>query len=85
MGRDYISDIVEWAESQGWTVQVDKNGYRRFFDLDGNYIVRYPATPSNPHRRRLDVLTAVKKAGLPWPAPSKKEQRAQRRTHERDD
>lgn len=43
-----------------------------------DYVVRYPATPSNPHRRRLDVLTGVKKAGLPWPIPSKKEQRAQR-------
>jgi len=27
----------------------------------------------------LDVLTKVKKAGLPWPPPSKKELRAQRR------
>jgi hypothetical protein len=49
-----------------------------FFDPDGNYVVRYPATPSNPRRRRLDVLNAVKKAGLPWPTPSKKEQRAKR-------
>ena len=79
MGSDNISDIIDWAVSQGWTVEVDKNGYRRFFDPDGNYVVRYPATPSNPRRRRLDVLTAVKKAGLPWPTPSKKERRAQRR------
>ena len=79
MGDDNISDIITWAHSQGWTVDVDNNGYRRFFDPLGNYVVRYPATPSNPRRRRLDVLTAVKKAGLPWPAPSKKEQRAQRR------
>lgn len=85
MGSDNISDIVEWARSQGWTVQLDTKGYLRFFDPDSNYIVRYPATPSNPRRRRLDVLTAVKKAGLPWPAPSKKEQRAQRNKEGRDD
>jgi hypothetical protein len=26
-----------------------------------------------------DLLVALKKAGLPWPPPSKKEQRAQRK------
>ncbi|MFN6543904.1 hypothetical protein ACPCIR_12750 [Mycobacterium sp. NPDC051198] len=82
MGSDGISDIIEWAESQGWTVETDNNGYRRFYDPQGNYVVRYPATPSNPYRRRLDVLTKVKQAGLPWPAPSKKEQRSQRRKGE---
>jgi hypothetical protein len=79
MGSDGIDDIVEWAESQGWTIRNDTSGYRRFFDPDGNYIVRYPSTPGNPRRRRLDVLTAVKRAGLSWPVPSKKEQKAQRR------
>ena len=85
MGSDKITDIVEWAESQGRTVRLDKNGYRRFFDPDDNYIVRYPATPSNPDRRRLDVLTAAKKPGLPWPAPSKKEQRTHRSKKDPDD
>jgi hypothetical protein len=79
MGGDNISDVIDWAISQGWTVTVDNNGYRRFYGPQGNYICRYPATPSNPYRRRLDVLTAVKKAGLPWPAPSKKEERSQRK------
>jgi len=78
MGSDGIDDIVDWAESQGWTIRVDNNGYRRFFDPEGNYITYYPSTPRNAYRRRLDVLTAVKRAGLPWPVPSKKEQRAQR-------
>lgn len=85
MGGDDISDIASWAESQGWTVQTDTKGYRRFYDQDGNYVVRYPATPSNPRRRRMDVLTAVKKAGLPWPAPNKKDQRAQRNRKASDD
>ncbi|MFN2496740.1 MAG: hypothetical protein ABR608_12655 [Pseudonocardiaceae bacterium] len=42
-------------------------------------MVRYPATPSNPHRRFLDVVTAVRRHGLPWPSPSKKKQRSLRR------
>lgn len=79
MGGDGVDDIVEWAQSQGWTVRRDTSGYARFYDPDGKYIVRYPATPSRSRRRRLDVLTAVKRAGLPWPMPSKKEQRALRR------
>jgi hypothetical protein len=35
--------------------------------------------PSNEYRRMQDLLVALKKAGLPWPPPSKKEQRAQRK------
>ncbi|MBV8347599.1 MAG: hypothetical protein JOZ49_08700 [Mycolicibacterium sp.] len=79
MGGDSIDDIIEWAESQGWTVETDSSGYRRFYDPQGNYITYYPSTPKNPYRRRMDVLVKVKKAGLPWPVPSKKEQRARRR------
>ncbi len=79
MGDDGIADIVKWAESQGWTIKPDNNGYRRFYDPQGNYITYYPSTPKNPYRRRMDVLVDVKKAGLPWPVPSKKEQRTQRR------
>ncbi|MFL0278112.1 hypothetical protein [Mycobacterium sp. SMC-19] len=79
MGSDGIDDVIEWAESQGWTVTTDANGYRRFYDPAGTYITRYPATPGNARRRRLDVLTKVKKAGLPWPVPNKKELRSVRR------
>lgn len=78
-GDNDISAIIKWAESQKWTVEIDSKGYRRFIDPQGNFVVSYPAIPSNPRRRRTDVLVAVKKAGLPWPAPSKKEQRSQRR------
>lgn len=60
-------------------VEVDSNGYRRFYRPDGTYVVRYPATPSNPRRRLADVVSAARGNGLPWPAPSKSEQRAQRR------
>lgn len=74
-----ITDIVKWARSQEWTVVDDSNGYTRFYNPEGIYIGNYPATPSNPHRRRRDLVVALKKAGLPWPAPSKKEQRSQRK------
>jgi hypothetical protein len=74
-----IADIAKWARSQGWTVVDDSKGYTRFFNPDGAYITNYPATPSNPYRRRRDLLVHLKQAGLPWPAPSKKEQRAQRK------
>lgn len=79
MGSDGIDDIVDWAMSQGWTVTKDASGYTRFYDPNGEYVTYYPATPSNPRRRRLDVLTKAKAAGLPWPVPSKKELRAMRR------
>jgi len=76
---DDIDKLIDWARSQGWSIEVDANGYRRFYAPDGSYVVRYPATPSNPRRRLLDVVTATRAHGLPWPPPSKKEQRAQRR------
>lgn len=78
-----IDKLIAWACSQGWTVTVDANGYRRFPTPDGIYVTRYPATPSNPRRRLLDVVTAVRAHGLPWPPPSKKEQRSQRRKDNR--
>ncbi len=73
-----IADIAKWARSQGWTVVDDTKGYTRFSTPEDEYITNYPATPKNPYRRRQDLLVGLKKAGLPWPAPSKKEQRAQR-------
>ncbi len=36
-----------WAVSQGWTVEDTADGYTQFFDPDGTYIARYPATSSN--------------------------------------
>lgn len=74
-----IADLAKWAISQGWTVSDDAKGYTRFYDQKGNYVVRYPATPSNPRRRMADLQVALRKAGLQVPPPSKKEQRAQRR------
>ncbi|BBX39261.1 hypothetical protein [Mycobacterium simiae] len=73
-----ITDIAKWAKSQAWRVEDDSKGYTRFYDRNGNYIASYPATPSNPYRRRRDLLVGLKRAGLPWPAPSKKEQRSGR-------
>lgn len=77
-----IDDVIKWARSQGWDVRRDSSGYRRFYRPDGTYVVRYPATPSNPHRRLLDVLKALRDNGLGWPPPSKKEQRSGRRKDE---
>lgn len=74
-----IIKVAKWAQSQEWTVEDDASGYTRFYNIDGVYIARFPATPSNEYRRMQDLLVALKKAGLPWPPPSKKERRAQRR------
>lgn len=74
-----IKDWVEWAQSQGWTVEDDTKGYTRFYNPEGDYIGNYPATPGNAHRRLLDLRVNLKKAGLQIPPPSKKEQRSQAR------
>lgn len=74
-----IKDIADWARSQGWTVVDDTKGYTRFYAPNGDYVVRYPATPSNSRRRIADLKVALRGAGLQIPPPSKKEQRAQRR------
>lgn len=76
---DDIDKLIGWARSQGWRVEIDNNGYRRFFTPDGVYVVRYPATPSNPRRRLRDVVTAVRAHGLEWPRPSKSALRSRRR------
>lgn len=73
-----IRDIANWARSQGWDINDTADGYTRFFDPEGAYICRYPATPSNAFRRMKDLKVALKRAGLPIPPPSKKEQRAMR-------
>lgn len=74
-----INDIAKWARSQGWQVEDDSRGYTRFLTPEGEYVANYPATPSNPYRHRLDLVGRLKRAGLPWPAPSKKEQRSRRK------
>lgn len=76
---DDIDKLIAWAETNGWTVANDAKGYRRFYDPEGNYVVRYPATPSNPRRRLNDVRTALKRNGLEIPPPSKTEQRRRAR------
>jgi len=73
-----IKDIASWATRNEWTVVDDMKGYTRFYTPDGDYVARYPATPSNPRRRMADLITKLKKAGLEWPAPSKKVLRARR-------
>lgn len=74
-----IKIIAKWAKSQGRAVNDDASGYTRFFDPEGNYVVRYPATPSSPRRRMADLQVALRKAGLQVPPPSKKEQRSAQR------
>lgn len=74
-----INDIATWARSQGWRVEDDNKGYTRFYDPLGNYVAHYPATPGNARRRMQDLAGKLKKAGLSWPAPSKKERRSHRR------
>lgn len=73
-----IRKIARWAESQGWTVTDDSKGYTRFYAPNGDYVVTYPATPSNPRRRMADLEVALRRAGLQIPPPSKKEQRSAR-------
>jgi hypothetical protein len=73
-----VRDIAKWATSQGYRVQDDAKGYTRFYDPDGNYVARYPATPSNPRRRHADLTVALKRSGLELPPPSKKQLRSRR-------
>jgi hypothetical protein len=72
MGDEGVSDIVKWAESQGWTVDIDNTGYLRFYDPHGNYITYYPCTPKNPYRRRMDVLVRSRKLGCRGPSRARK-------------
>lgn len=77
-----INKVIEWASSQGWTVKESADGYKRFYSPEGEYIVQYPKTPKNKERRLADVITALKRNGLEWPIPSKKELRSRRRKEE---
>lgn len=76
---DDIDGLIKWAEANGWKVPTDASGYRRFFDPDGVYIVKYPKTPSNPRQRLYDVKNALKRNGLEIPPPSKSELRRRAR------
>jgi hypothetical protein len=76
---DDIDDLLAYAQSQGFIVEVDENGYRRIFTSAGDYITRYPATPGRKERRFREVVLALRKHGLVWPRPSRKELRSQRR------
>lgn len=78
MDKD-LTALVKWVQSQGWQVRRDQNGYSRFYDPEGRYVARFPATPSNLRRRMADLQVALRRAGLQVPPPSKSEQRAQRR------
>jgi hypothetical protein len=80
-----IRELADWAEANGWTVKDDAKGYTRFYDQNGVYVGRYPATPGNPYRRLKDLTTALKAAGLAIPPPSKKELRSQRRKEKAND
>lgn len=75
---DDIDGFEKWAKSQGWTVELDASGYRRFYASDGTFVKRYPATPGRAGRRFTELVIACRSYGLVWPAPSKKEQRSMR-------
>jgi hypothetical protein len=74
-----INSVSKWAESQGWKIKVAASGHRRFYDEKGNYITDYPSTPSS-QRRFNNLVADLKRAGLELPPPSKKIQRARKRT-----
>ncbi|MDN5852961.1 MAG: hypothetical protein L0K86_08955, partial [Actinomycetia bacterium] len=59
-----IKSWAEWAASQGWTVEDNEKGYTHFWTPDGTWAAYYPATPSNPRRRLLDLKVALRKHGL---------------------
>jgi hypothetical protein len=80
VGED-IDALIAWAEANQWTVRTDAKGYRRFYTPGGDYVVRYPATPSNPRRRLADGRTALKRNGLEMPPPSKAERRRRERAN----
>lgn len=73
-----IREIAKWAITQGYRVEDTTKGYTRFFDANGNFVGRYPATPSNPGRRLQELTAALQRSGLELPPPSKKQLRSRR-------
>ncbi|HEX7660898.1 MAG TPA: hypothetical protein VF444_15605 [Pseudonocardiaceae bacterium] len=80
--EDDIEKLIAWAVANGWTIRVDNKGYRRFYEPNGEFVVKYPNTPSRSRRRYLDVKTALKRNGLEIPPPSKAELRRRARTED---
>jgi hypothetical protein len=77
-----ITDAVQWARDCGWSVTIATSGHVRFFTPAGRYVVDYPGTASSQARLR-NTIAALRRAGLQWPPPSKKERRSQRRKGDR--
>lgn len=84
MSNNELPKLVKWAESQGWECPKDSKGYTRFHTPEGDYVTDYPCTPSSQTRWR-NLVAALKSAGLPWPKPSKSEQRSQRRKDQQNE
>lgn len=80
-----IADLAKWAQENGWMVKDDAKGYTRFFDPNGDYVGRYPATPGNARRRMADLKTDLKRGGLEIPPPSKKELKARRNKESKEE
>jgi hypothetical protein len=57
--------IRKAAEDQGFDTQETTRGYVQFFK-DGEYITRYPKTPSSS-RTIKNVLADLRRAGLKYP------------------
>ena len=77
---DDIDELIKHAEQQGWTVDVNSDGYKYFVPPGGSqWVARHPNTPSRKGRRFTEVRLALKRHGLEWPPPSKKELKARRR------
>lgn len=75
-----IDKLIKWAEKQGWTVEVNSDGYKYFYPPGSDkWVSRHPNTPGRSQRRFTEVRLALKKHGLEWPPPSKSELRARRR------
>lgn len=79
-----IEKLTDWARSQGFIVTYSANGYRHFHTASGEHVGYYPKTPSRPRRRLARLILDLRRAGLPWPPRSKKEQRAQRRRNQEE-
>lgn len=70
------AEIIKAAEEQGFTVTYSKKGHP-VFHKDGEFVTTLSGTASD-WRSGKNGLAFLKRAGLAWPPPSKKEQRAAR-------